>query len=134
MANFTDYLENELLDHTLGVAAYTAPTVYLAAFTADPTDTGTQTNEVANSYAYARVALSGKFSAAASGSSSNTALVSFPAANGGDWGTVTHVGIMDDSAHNGGNMLYHIALTASQSITDGTTFEFQIGDLTMALN
>ena len=41
MAEMSNYLEEKLLDHTLGTSAYTHPsTVYLALHTADPTDAG----------------------------------------------------------------------------------------------
>ena len=41
MAEMSNYLEEKLLDHTLGTSAYTTPsTVYLALHTAVPTDAG----------------------------------------------------------------------------------------------
>ena len=44
MSALTNFLENELLDHTLGVASYTAPsTVYLSLYTSNPTDADTGT-------------------------------------------------------------------------------------------
>ncbi|WP_377846978.1 hypothetical protein [Bosea sp. UC22_33] len=48
----SDYLEKKLLDHSLGVAAYTMPgTVYLALFTADPGEAGPGTEVSGNGYA-----------------------------------------------------------------------------------
>ena len=42
MGSFGDFLENELLDHVFGAAAYAAPaTLHMALSTADPLDDGT---------------------------------------------------------------------------------------------
>ena len=65
------------------------------------------------------------------GTTSNTGAVSFTA-SGGDWGTITHIGIHD--ASTGGNLLWHGSMTASKTVADGDTLEFSIGniDLTIA--
>ena len=130
--NMTDFLEKELLDHTLGVASWTMPTVYLALFTADPGETGTLTNEVTNANAYARVEISSKFSAAANETSSNTTEIAFVQATG-SWGTVTHIGLMDSGTHAAGNMIYHGQLTASKDVGNGDTFKIAVGDLSITL-
>lgn len=125
--NISNYLENKLLDHSLGTASYTMPTVYLALHTADPTDTGGGA-EVSGT-AYARQAVS--FSAAASGATSNSGNITFPAA-GSNWGTVTHIGIWD--ALTTGNLLWHGSLTASQSVNTGNVFQINTGDLDVSLD
>jgi len=125
MAAKTDYLENKILDHVLGVAAYTAPTPYVALFTADPGESGDTTNEVSGG-GYARVDASSAFGSAASGSSSNSSDIAFAQATA-DWGTVTHVAIMD--AATGGNMLYYGALSASKTVAANDTFKFEAGEL-----
>ncbi len=126
MAGKTDYRENKVLDHVLATAAYTAPSaVYVALFTADPTDTGDTTNEI-SAGGYARTQAT--FRAASGGSASNSADVTFPQATA-DWGTITHFAIMD--AATAGNMLYSGALTASKTVTNGDTFKFAAGDLTV---
>jgi len=134
--SFSDYLELELLDHLMGVGAYSAPTTYIALCTADPTDTGTgaSMNEVANSGSYARKATSGLFgTAAASGSISNDATVTFTTATG-SWGTVTHFAIVDSGTYGAGNLLASAALTASKTISSGDTALFAVGDLTVSLD
>lgn len=131
----SNYLELEILDHTLGVGAYTMPTAYLALCTDDPTDAGTgaSMNEVANSYDYARVALASYFgTAAASGEISNDAAIEFATANGGNWGTITYFAIVDSGTHGAGNLLYSGALTASKTINDGETARFAVGELTIS--
>jgi hypothetical protein len=130
----SNYLELEILDHIFDIGAYTAPTVYLALCTADPTDAGTGAamNEVADSGSYARVDASGNFgTAAAAGAISNDAAIEFPAATG-SWGTVTHFAIVDSGTHGAGNLLFSGALTASKAITSGDTPQFAIGELTIS--
>jgi hypothetical protein len=124
----SDFLENKLLDHVLRNTAYTQPaTVYAALYTATPSDTGGGT-EVSGG-AYARTAVT--FGAAASGSISNSADVTFPAATG-NWGTVTHVGIFD--ASTAGNLLFWGALTASKTINNGDQFKFLATKLVVSLD
>lgn len=99
------YLSRKLLDHTLGVAAYPMPTVYLALFTSitDLGD-GTLTHEIAGG-SYARQAVS--FAAAvvdgAGGKSLSNAAVEFPVATA-DWGLMVGWAVMD--AAQGGNVLH----------------------------
>ena len=128
MSAFSNYLENELLDHTLGTASYTAPgTVYLALFTTDPTDAGTGTELSGDGYSRQAVT----FGAASGGSASNSTEETFTA-SGGNWGTISHFGLFD--AATSGNLLYHGALTASKDISDGESLVFAIGDLTVSLD
>ena len=102
---------------------------YVALYTAAPSDAGGGTEVSGAGYVRQSVA----FDAAATpgGTTSNSADVSFTAA-GGDYGTVTHLGIFD--ASSAGNLLWHGALTASKAVEDGDTITFTAGniDLTMA--
>ena len=130
MAALSDYAEKLLLDFLMTTGTATRPTNwYVALFTAAPNDTGGGTEVSAGGYARQSVA----FSAAASpgGTTSNTGEVSYTA-SGGDYGTVTHMGIFD--ASSSGNLLWHGALTASKAVADGDTLTFAVGniDLTMA--
>ena len=112
----TAYLEKKLLNHTLLGENFTPPaTLYLALFTEDPGRAGVQTNEIADS-AYTRLPVT--FTAADddddSGSYCENAYdIEFAQATV-DWGTVTHVMIMD--AETGGNGLYYGALEISKVI------------------
>lgn len=127
MSALSNYLENKLLDHTLGVASYTMPaTIYLALFTTDPTDAGSG-NEVSGS-GYARQAVT--FAAAGSGTTSNSTAETFTA-SGGAFGTVTHIALFD--ASSAGNLLWHGALNVSRAIADGESIVFQIGDIDISL-
>jgi hypothetical protein len=115
MGSLTDYAELELLDHVFENGAYTpASTMYVGLLTADPTDTGSQTNE-ASGNGYARTAIT--FAAAATREVVQSGQVTFPQCTGGGWGILTHWGIFD--ASTGGNMLAHGALTTSIATVDG---------------
>jgi hypothetical protein len=123
MGSKTDYLEDKILDHVLRNTAYTSPTtIYLALLTADPTDAGTQTNEVSGSN-YAREIIT--FDAPSpAGTTQNTALVQFDVPSG-SWGTVSHWAIVD--ALTTGNYLYHGAFDSSRAITTSDDVEIPIG-------
>lgn len=122
----TDYLENALLDHVLRNTAYASPaTIYVGLFTTMPADDGTGGVEVTGG-SYARQSVT--FSAAAGGSTANSALVTFPTATAG-WGTVLGIGLFD--ASTGGNLLYYGALTASKTVGIGDTISFAASALTV---
>lgn len=135
MSAASDYLELEILDHVLGKGTrdFTSPAnLYIGLHTADPTDAGTGTEVSGN--AYARTAVT--FNAANQPSTGqtfadNSATVTFPTANGGNWGTITHIAVWD--ASTSGNMLFHGALTASKTVNDGDTFQIQGGNLVISL-
>lgn len=121
----TNYLENKVLDHTLGITSYSTPTTYLALFTAAPGEAGGGTEVSGGSYA--RVALSGKLAAAVNGAVVSSLDINFPAATAG-WGTVTHFAVMD--ASSGGNMLHYGTLTSSKTVTTDDVLSFLAGQLT----
>jgi len=124
----SDFLENELLDHVLGNAAYAAPaTVYVGLYTAAPTDAGGGTEVTGGSYA--RVAVTNNatnWPAAAAGAKANGTAVTFPTATA-SWGTVVAFGIFD--AATAGNLLYWADLTVSKTVGSGDTAEFAVGDI-----
>ena len=127
MAEMSNYLENALVNATLRNTAYTSPSaVYLALYTADPTDADSGTEVSGTSYA--RQAIT--FGAPSNGVTTNSAAIEFPQA-GGSWGTVTHVGIRD--ASTSGNLLFHTALDASKTIATGDVFRVASGSLSVTL-
>ena len=129
MSAASDYLEDAVLDHVLGNTTYTpASTLYVGLWTADDgLESGTITSEVSGG-SYARQSVT--FGAASSGSASNSATVTFPAATA-NWGTITHVAVMD--AATSGNVIFHGAVTASKTIESGDTFQISSGNLTISL-
>ena len=116
MGSISDYLENELLDHVMGVGAYTPPsTVYIGLSTADPTDDASGLAEPSGNN-YARESLS--FNAAASRKVENASQITFNQASGA-WGTITHYALFD--ALSGGNMLAHGSLSTPKEVVSGNT-------------
>ena len=136
MSAFSTFLENELLDHILRNAAYTAPSsVWIALFTADNgLEGGTISGEVSGG-AYARMEVGGAsgrtFSIAVNGTTDNDQDITWVTATA-DWGTVTHMAIMD--ASTAGNVLFHGSLTLSKTVNNGDTFKFNAGDLDVTLD
>lgn len=131
--SFSDFLENELLDHVFGAAAYTAPaTVYVALYTVAPTDAGGGTEVTGG--AYARVAVTNNatnFPAASGGAKSNGTVITFPTATA-NWGTVVAFAILDAAA--GGNFLCWADLAVNKTVNNGDTAEFAVNDLDITLD
>lgn len=127
MSSFSDYLENKVLDHIVGKTAFTMPAVWVALYTANPTDAGGGTE--ANYSGYARVETSGAdWEAASGGATSNANALSFPACTSGT-NTITGFGLLD--ASSSGNLLAYG--TCSLSVSTGITPQFAVGDLDITL-
>jgi hypothetical protein len=127
MAEFSNYLENALINATLRNTSYTSPAaVYVGLYTSDPTDANTGTEVSGGSYTRTAVTMG----APSNGVSTNTAAVEFPQASG-SWGTVGWIGILD--ATSSGNLLYHTALDTSKTISSGDIFKIAIGGLSVTL-
>lgn len=127
--SFSNYFELEVLKWLCGQtnALGTAPTPYLALFTAQ---TEASQTEVSGG-SYARVSASGKFAAPAAGAVANNASIAFAAASA-SWGTVTGFGIYD--ASTGGNLLAWGDLSASKTVGSGDTVSFASGALSLTLD
>lgn len=104
--------------------------LYCFLSTADPTPDGSGIAEPVGN-GYARVTMAAKFPAASARALVNSVAVTFPAASGGDWGTLTHWGFA--SASSAGTVKWYAPLDASRTVLDGDTFSFPIGDLTVSL-
>lgn len=156
MAAMSNFLENKLIDwlfraQAIGItgasaAAGTGPTsVWIALFTANPTDAGGGTEVTGGSYARVQVTSSlanwagtqgagtTVASSGTSGTTSNNAAITFPAPTA-NWGVVTGVGIFD--ASTAGNLLAFSALSSSKTVNSGdaapsfpaAALSFQIDD------
>ena len=130
--SLSDFAENEILDHLLSAATYTAPaTIYLAVFTAAPTDAGGGTEVTGGSYA--RLAVTNdatNFPAAVAGAKSNGVALTMVTASA-NWGTIVAYGLFD--ASTAGNMIGWADLTSSVIINNGDTLRFAAGALTYSL-
>jgi hypothetical protein len=124
--NLSNYLENKLIDHFLGTAAYTMPTtVYVALYTAAPNDAGGGTQVTGGSYAR-QIAT---FAAASSGATENSGNIDFagmPAV------TTVAIGIFD--ALTSGNLLLHGTLTTNKTTDAGDTLRIATGDLDISID
>lgn len=141
MSKFSDYTETNIIQTTLRGAAFPVPAaVYVALFTADPSDANTTANEVTTTAfpAYVRKdaadggLIATGWAAPADGVSSNAKVITFPANNGAAAITVTHIALYD--AATGGNMLYHSALATSKTLQIGDVLSFAIGSLTVTVS
>ncbi len=125
--SFSNYLETEILDHVFGGNAYTAPsTLYLALYTAAPSDTGGGTECTGTDYARTAVTFT-----VSGNEATNSAAVEFATA-GNNWGTITHVGVFD--ALTAGNLMAYGTLTASKTVETGDVFRVPAGDLDITLD
>jgi hypothetical protein len=131
MSKFTDYYENQIIDHMLRNAAFTpAATLYVALFTANSgLEANNPTNEVsATNYARQACALN----AAANGATFNVNAITFPEADE-DWGTITSLCLCDHvNAVNWGtdvNAVMWGDLTNSKTINTSDTFKMNASDL-----
>lgn len=127
MSQMSNYLENALVNAVLRNTAFpSVATVYVALFTADPTEAGTGTEVVGGAYARQPIT----FGAPADGVTSNTADVNFPVCTA-DWGTITHAAIF--SAVAGGDMYFYAPTTFNKLIQTGDQYVIKAGQLTVTL-
>jgi len=128
MAEFSNYLENKILDHVLKNTSYTSPTtVYVGLYTATPGEGNTGT-EISGG-GYARQVLS--VTTASAGIVTSSADVTFPQATA-NWGTISHIALLD--AITSGNMLMYTALTTSKVIETDDILKINSGSLTVSLD
>lgn len=131
MSQMSDYLENAIINHIFRGTTFTAPTtLYIALYTAAPTDAGGGTEVTGGSYARVAVTCNTSNWAATSGTNgltSNSNAITFPTATA-NWGNVVAIGIFD--AASGGNLL--IWLTQSSiAVNSGQTASFAAGALSV---
>lgn len=135
MGSFGNFLEDELLDHVFGAAAYTAPgTVYVALYTVTPTDANASGTEVTGG-AYARVAVTNNatnWPAASAGAKANGTAITFPAPTA-NWGVIVAFAIYD--AATLGNELAWGAITPNKTVNASDPApSFAVGDLDITLD
>jgi hypothetical protein len=140
MSKFSDYLEEKIIQTTLRGQAMPQPSdIFVALFTADPTDANVTAGEcnttdwpayVRQNAAHAEAIGTG-WTAPSNGVSSNAKIITFPANNGATAITVTHVGLYD--ASTSGNLLYHAPLVASKTLQPGDVLSFGVGALTVTV-
>lgn len=142
MSSFSNYLETNIVQSTLRGVAFPVPSsVYVALFTADPTDANVTANEVTTAGVgawsdYVRVDAAGGgsvdsgWTVPSNGLSTNAKVVTFPA-NDGNSITITHLGLY--TASTGGELLYHAALVAPKTLLTSDVLSFAIGSISVTV-
>lgn len=143
MSAMSDYLENKLIDHLFRDTTFAKPAaLYIALFTAPPSDAGGGTEVTGGSYARVAVAPSltnwnatqggtAGVSSGTGGTTSNAVAINFPTPTVA-WGTVTHVGIFD--AATVGNLMWLGALNSPQVVSSGVAYSLPAGSLTIQVD
>ncbi len=129
MAALSNYMENALIDLIFRGQAWTAPsTLYFAAFTAAPSDTGGGTEVTGGGYARVAVAAtmanfagtqapgSTTASSGMTGTTSNNIDIVFPSPTA-NWGTI--VGMAIFTAASGGNMICYGPILPNKTVNSG---------------
>ncbi len=130
MSGFSDYLEDEILDHIFEGSAFTGPSKYIALCTVAVTDTNTGSSITEPTDAgYARKVMA-TWDVSSGGATENTNPIIFPQATA-SWGTILDFAICD--ALTVGNVLCYGSLTISKSVASGDTPKFATGDLDITL-
>lgn len=142
----TDYAENKIVDDIFRTTAYTKPTtVYVGLVLGSAPCSDSAAGTEVTYTGYARVAVTkgdaswkgshGSATGASSGTNgtiSNAAAITFPAATSDGDGAVGYFAIYD--AASAGNQIICSALTASRTITNGSTPAFAIDALTIQID
>lgn len=131
MGAFSNYLEDQLVNHTLRNVVYTpAATVYLALFTSTATLAELEANTISHEVTggtYTRQTVS--FAASSGGASSNSATVTFsnlPAT------TLNFIAVMD--ASTAGNILYYVQMSAPTTVSAGDGYQINAGGFVIQLD
>ena len=133
MAGLSDYAEEAILDDIFNISPWTKPTnMYVALFTAAPSDAGGGTEVSGNAYARVQVTNDGTTWSRSSSTVSNLGPITFPSPSPSDWGTITHVGRYN--AASSGDLICWEALDANLVTAAGTAPNFPAGDLTFTLD
>jgi hypothetical protein len=133
MGSFSDFLENELLDHAFKTGNYTAPTnlyIALSLTTLADTITGTIPNEVSGG-SYVRK-ICNTWDAASGGAIENTQVITFAQATAA-WGTITDFAVVTSITAGSGDVLAYGKLTAPKNVASGDTLKFATGDIDITL-
>lgn len=122
---FSNYLDNKVLNHVLGIQAYTpASDLYLGLYNTDPESGG---SEIAQPSYYRR---SISFNVTTDNLATNATDVDFTIAE--SWGLINYVGVFD--ALTGGNLLLSAQTVAPLNGNDTSQVILRAGALSIRLN
>ena len=123
----TDYFEKLVLDKSLLGVNFSLSVYYLALFTADPTASGDLSNEVAaGDYTRKPVTLW-------TTTWTNATQIDWAEAVG-DWGDVSHIGVMNSPIVGSGNMYFFEATSEVFDVNPGRPLTIPAGGFTVALD
>lgn len=139
MANISDYLETQLINHIFRTSTYSKPSTLAIALVKTPvtdSQTGATIDEV-NGTNYARVELAPADANWANtngsnGQTNNLSLIQFPAA-GDIWGTIVGLAVLDNATIGQGNVLFWSTFSESKSVGTNDVVAIDIGNLTITL-
>lgn len=137
MASFSNYSEDKVLNNLFRGEAFSVPNLHIALFTSsaglETNSASAQTEVPTADTGYARVAVPSYtgFTVSSNGQSTNAAAFEFPAATL-DWGTITHIGIMD--AEIGGNVILWGSIRNARPIYSGDIIRFAVGSIIVTLD
>ncbi len=127
--NFTNFLEDAMLEHLFDQTAFVIPDLYVSLHSGNPGETGGY--EITGT-GYTRVyTYFGDWILASSGKIQNYEQIDFPIADG-YWGWITYFGLYN--AASSGNLLVYGPLTPSEEIDYGDIVKFSWYDLTITLD
>lgn len=133
MGSLAVYAENKVLDHIVGKASFTMPTVHVALFTVTPThEDGTGGTEASAGNYERKSTAGGDWESASSGAIQNGNDITFIECASENWGTINGFALYDGAS--GGNMIGWGALGAAKPISIGDTAKFAAGDLDITLD
>jgi len=123
--SFSNYLENEILDHVFRGVAYSPPSsIYVKLHTGNPGENGT------SNAAGETTRKQATFGTASGGTISNNADIEWT--NVSNTETITHISLWDHATS--GNCLGYGALTTPRALTAGDNFIIKAGDLDVSLD
>ena len=137
MSGFSSFTENSVLNLLFRRTAFMPAGAYLALFTSsgglENNIPGSQTEVAGAGYARVNTANFGGFTLATVGSTTNVADNEFPIALG-DWGTITHIAVVDNADVGTGNVLAWGALTNPRVVYEGDAIRVRAGALNITLD
>lgn len=137
MASFSNYSEDKVLDNLFRGAAFSVPNLHVGLFTSsaglETNNAASQTEVSSTNTGYSRVAVPSftGFTVSTGGQSTNAVAFEFPVATL-DWGTVTHIGLLD--AEMGGNVILWGSIRNARPIYSGDIIRFAPGSIVVTLD
>lgn len=134
MAGFSNYMENEILDHLFADPGLSAgfATVWMSLHSGDPGETGaSEISASGGGQLRIQVTRTTDWNSASSGLTDNKTAFTWSAMPSA---TVTHIGMWDDSSGATENFMAGGSLSATAILNSGDTFEIAAGDLDITLD